>query len=128
MKKLLTVLALLATVSAAQAQNVYRCGTQYSQEPCKNGTAVNVQDTRTPEQQQQARENATREEERARQLAKERRASDATHRPATASGITHKTAPAVGEAKPKADKMPKPKKQKNQKAKKPGKPERKAAA
>ena len=128
MKALLTALALLAALSAAEAQNVYRCGAQYSQEPCKDGKAVNVQDARTPEQQQQAREAAAAEKERARQLAKERQASETAQRPATASGITHKTAPAVGEAKPKAAPTPKPKQQKKQKVKKPLKPARDTTA
>jgi hypothetical protein len=128
MKTLAFALIVSATACAAQAQTVYRCGTQYSQEPCKNGTTVNAQDMRTPEQQQQAREAAARDEVRARQMAKERRAEAAAQRPATASGIKHQTTPAVGQAKPKVEKAPTPKKQKKQKIKKPGKADRKASA
>jgi len=38
--------------SGAMAQNVYRCGSNYSQVPCPDGTEIQVQDPRTPEQKQ----------------------------------------------------------------------------
>lgn len=45
-------IAALVHFSGAMAQNVYRCGSNYSQVPCPDGTEIQVQDPRTPEQKQ----------------------------------------------------------------------------
>jgi hypothetical protein len=44
------LLAVSAVPAGVAAQNVYRCGNAYSQKPCSDGVAVDVQDKRTPEQ------------------------------------------------------------------------------
>ena len=45
-------IAISVHFSGAKAQNVYRCGSSYSQVPCPDGTEIQVQDPRTPEQKQ----------------------------------------------------------------------------
>ena len=56
-KTLAFALFLIATSALpawAQSQKVYRCGATYSQTPCAQGVALEVQDPRTPEQKLQA--------------------------------------------------------------------------
>jgi hypothetical protein len=50
----LFLIALCVVSTWANGQNVYRCGNAYSQKPCTDGVAVDVQDTRTPEQKAQS--------------------------------------------------------------------------
>lgn len=48
---------LLLLVAGTDAQTIYRCGPggrSYSQVPCENGTVLDVQDPRTPQQQGEA--------------------------------------------------------------------------
>jgi len=43
-----TIIALgLLAAAAANAQQVYRCGNEYSQKPCADGKAVTAEDSRT---------------------------------------------------------------------------------
>ena len=82
------VLALGA--SAAACQTVYRCGpaaNHYSQQPCRSGNAVDVSDPRSPAQAAEAR-SAVRDQQRlGADMARERRAEEAAHKPAMAGGI-----------------------------------------
>jgi hypothetical protein len=65
-----------AFTSASYAQQTYRCGNTYSQTPCADGKAMEVQDKRTDEQKTQA-SNATRDTENtAKKLAAERKARE----------------------------------------------------
>jgi hypothetical protein len=50
----LVLIAICVVSTGAKGQNVYRCGNAYSQKPCVDGVAVDVQDTRTPEQKAQS--------------------------------------------------------------------------
>lgn len=43
----------LALALSAQAQNIYRCGSVYSQIPCPGGESLNLHDPRQPEQKKQ---------------------------------------------------------------------------
>lgn len=78
----------LAQTGAQGNPPVWRCGNAYSHQPCDTGQTVEVQDARTPEQQQQAAERqrrlstllAEREKERAAQAALERKAAIARQR------------------------------------------------
>lgn len=77
------ILALAALVSAtatAGAQTVYRCGPQrnvYSQQPCTDGQAVDVDDTRSADQHRDAEKAAKAEARQAAQLRNERREREA---------------------------------------------------
>jgi hypothetical protein len=51
--KMLAVLLTLAA-GAAGAQQVYRCGSSYSQQPCPGGATLQVDDRRTPAEVQRA--------------------------------------------------------------------------
>lgn len=76
----LALLLGFATASSCWAQAVYRCGPQgrdYSQTPCKDGRAVDVDDARTPAQRAAAHEVARDDARRAETLASERRLREA---------------------------------------------------
>lgn len=63
MKTLASLSIFVVTVAMvatdATGQSVYRCGSTYSEKPCTDGVAVNVQDARTPAQKKES-EAATR--------------------------------------------------------------------
>jgi hypothetical protein len=48
------VLLSLAGMTGAEGQLVYRCGSQYSQTPCPQATAIDVSDSRTEAQRADA--------------------------------------------------------------------------
>jgi hypothetical protein len=87
----IVTLLLLLTLGAARAETVYRCtgpqGTQYGQQPCPGGQALNVQDDRNDEQRRSAQEAAAREAVLAERMTLERERRDARIRPAQAIGI-----------------------------------------
>lgn len=68
---LLLVFAAACTLPAA-AQNVYRCGDSYSQQPCAGGKAVAVDDARTAGQRAQTTEAVRRDAKAANELEKAR--------------------------------------------------------
>jgi len=69
----LATLALAAALPTAQAQDlVYRCGASYSHEPCRGGTAVAIDDSRSPSQREQALKVAQLDARLAAALARER--------------------------------------------------------
>ena len=77
---LLTTLLLTAGAAEAASQKVFRCGPDgrsYSQTPCKDGSEVNTDDTRSVEQRKAAEDNVKREEKMADKMARERRAAEA---------------------------------------------------
>jgi hypothetical protein len=70
----------LAAAAPAAAQTVYRCGpggSSYSQTPCPGGRAIDVDDSRTPEQQQQAQSAADRDARLGAALERDRRMEEA---------------------------------------------------
>ena len=102
-RSLATALVLIAASSASIAETVYRCGSdgrEYSQSPCPGGQAVTVDDTRTPEQQQQAQDAALRQTLLGEQLASERAAREATASRQGAAGITAKPSSAAAPSRP----------------------------
>jgi len=50
MKRLALVIVLAAATCAAQAQAIYRCGQNYSQNPCPDGKLIDSADQRTAAQ------------------------------------------------------------------------------
>ena len=52
----LTSLAVLSICQSASAQQVYRCGSSYSQTPCTGAIAVPTEDARTDEQRLAAKQ------------------------------------------------------------------------
>ena len=50
----------LSAATAAE-KTVYRCGNSYSETPCPNGSVVDAQDSRSPEQQAQAKSSLQRQ-------------------------------------------------------------------
>ena len=61
-----------ACVLPAAAQNVYRCGDSYSQQPCPSGKAVAVDDARTASQRAQTTEAVRRDAKTASDMEKAR--------------------------------------------------------
>lgn len=93
---LFVTLPLLLTAGTGRAQAVYRCsgpdgtGTQYTQQPCPGGRAVDVEDARSDEQVRTARDHAARNAALAERLTQEREQREqreARVRPALAVAI-----------------------------------------
>ena len=83
------VLVLLLLTGAAQAQTVYRCGTDgrsYSDTPCRDGRAIDVSAPRPSTDLADARDTARREQQLAERLQQERAWREAQS-PAGAAGI-----------------------------------------
>ena len=78
MKTTTTILAaLLLAAGGAQAEQVWRCGSTYSQQPCAGGTPVQVEDARSAAQSQQAGKQAQRDAKTAQEMEKSRLALEA---------------------------------------------------
>jgi len=60
----------------ATGQNVYKCGSSYSQTPCADGQVLKRDDTRTPAQQQQTEAAARADQKLANQLEQQRLAQE----------------------------------------------------
>jgi len=102
-RSLAAAIVLLAASSASMAETVYRCGPggrEYAQSPCPGGQAVTVEDTRTPEQQQQAQDAALRQAQLGEQLTGERMAREAAASRQRAAGITAKPSSAAAPSRP----------------------------
>jgi len=69
-------IATCATLTGAEAQKVYKCGSVYSQTPCNDATTLDSGDSRTPAQKAQADANTARTAAAANQMEKERRAQE----------------------------------------------------
>lgn len=81
MRALTVALGALLCVCGAKADTVYRCGPdgrQFSDQPCAEGTALQVDDSRTPAQQREAAEAAQRDAALAAQMTDERHEREAT--------------------------------------------------
>lgn len=68
----------------AKAENIYKCGSSYSQSPCPGGKQVNVDDSRDPQQKKRKDEITQRDAELARDMEKDRLATEKTLRAAEA--------------------------------------------
>ena len=49
----IVLIAAYALSTGATAQNIYKCGSSYSQSPCPGGSTIDVTDARTPAQKEQ---------------------------------------------------------------------------
>ncbi|HEY8907041.1 MAG TPA: hypothetical protein VIM63_13480 [Rhodoferax sp.] len=65
-----------AAVTAAQAENVYKCGSTYSQSPCSGGKLISVDDSRDPRQKLQKDAATQRDAELAKEMEKTRLANE----------------------------------------------------
>jgi hypothetical protein len=86
---LMTVL-LCAPLAPVAAQTVYRCGPdgrEYSQQPCKDGRAVDVADPRSAAQQREGERLARDQKRLAEQLQAQRRQREATAKPQGAAAL-----------------------------------------
>lgn len=88
MTKLLRIaiffVATYAFCTGASAQNVYKCGSVYSQKPCPNAVELDVQDARTPAQKAEADAKTRREMAQANAMEKTRLKEEAQARAAQA--------------------------------------------
>ncbi len=97
MKQFVFALTLgLATLAAAQAQPVYRCGNEYTREPCPNGRLVEATDRRSSAQRAEAGRVAADERRLADDMRRERLAEQAAIKPALATSLSG-SAPASAE-------------------------------
>lgn len=68
--------------AAQSASEIYRCGSNYSREPCPGGTAVNAGDARTAQQASQAASAARRDARMADEMQRDRQKLEAKAAPA----------------------------------------------
>ena len=100
------ILTLIATSAGAASTPIYRCGPdgrEYSQVPCAGGKVIESSDSRSAAQQAEAVKVAARDRQRAAELERERRAQEASVKPAAASGFNARPLPPATVA-PTADK------------------------
>lgn len=114
MKPLVAALVLaLVTCGSAQAQPVYRCGTEYSQTPCPGGKMLESSDPRSAAQRTEALRVAEQDRRRAAEMERERRAQERADKPPKATGFNGRPAPrdevAAPAAQGKSKKRPKTK-------------------
>jgi hypothetical protein len=109
-RPLLLCAALLAGSAAEAAQTVYRCGPggrEYSHMPCKEGRAVEVDDSRTATQQREGQGVADSQRRLVKQLESQRRQREAAATPQGAAGIKPLPAPAAAASAAKKSKSKK---------------------
>ncbi len=78
------LIAIYSVSTGASGQNVYRCGSSYSQKPCPDAVVVDVEDTRSKAQKAQADANTRRETAQVQAIEKTREKEDAQQRAAQA--------------------------------------------
>lgn len=103
----------LAAAGPATAQKkVYRCEVSgkvtYADAPCKDGAEVAADDARTEAQRKAARDAVVREDKLTQQMARERRAAEASAAKQGAAHIRHSAAEEAASAVPSASKKKKP--------------------
>lgn len=97
---------LMAVIMAAPvtAQKVYRCGPNanvYSQQPCADGKALDINDSRTVTQQREAHSNASKDAKQAEAMQREREKAERASKPAAAGSLgAAEPEPATKAAKP----------------------------
>jgi hypothetical protein len=88
MKLAAVVLMFCFAVGAAHAQEVYRCGSVYSQTPCAQGRLVEAGDSRSEAQRAEAARVAASERRLATEMRRDRLAEEAALRPALAGTLS----------------------------------------
>jgi hypothetical protein len=114
-KPLVTLMMCLGAL-AANAQPVYRCGSEYSQSPCPQANVVDAADARTEAQRAEARRVAADEKRLGAQMEHDRVAMQAAQKPGGAASLSGAPPP------PKHAEHTRAKKLKLKKDKKPAKP------
>jgi sRNA-binding protein len=89
---ILVGVVLAFTLADAPAQAIYRCGNEYTRVPCKDARSVDA-DGRSAAQVDEARAVAARERRLGNDMARDRRAQDASMRPTRASSLSPAPAP-----------------------------------
>ena len=112
MKTAIFIAASLVAI-AANAQQVYRCGNTYSQQPCDGGAVVKVDDARAPGAAAAQAAETKREQKAADAMEKSRLREEAKAAPASVMQHTKQEPPAGKKA------QPEPKKDAKKQAKKP---------
>jgi len=101
MKSLASACLLLAMACPAQADGpVYRCGNEYSRQPCPGGRIVEATDPRSAAQRAEARRIAAEDRRRAAAMERDRLAQEKRIKPAKAAGIRPLPAPEDAASKP----------------------------
>jgi len=88
MKLAAVALMFCFAVGAAQAQEVYRCGSAYSQTPCPQGRLVEADDSRSEAQRAEAARVAASERRLANEMRRDRLAEEAALKPALAGSLS----------------------------------------
>ncbi|MDP3822149.1 MAG: hypothetical protein Q8R33_11805 [Burkholderiales bacterium] len=88
MKLAAVALMFCFAVGAAQAQEVYRCGSAYSQTPCPQGRLVEADDSRSEAQRAEAARVAASERRLAHEMRRDRLAEEAALKPALAGSLS----------------------------------------
>jgi hypothetical protein len=100
MKLAATALMFWFAVGAAQAQEVYRCGSAYSQTPCPQGRLVEAADARSEAQRAEAARVAAGERRLATEMRRDRLAEEAALKPALAGSFSAPKAVAAAHTSP----------------------------
>lgn len=100
MKLAATALMFFFAVGCAHAQEVYRCGSAYSQTPCPQGRLVEADDTRSETQRAEAARVAAGERRLANEMRRDRLAEEAALKPAQAGSLSAPKALAAADRGP----------------------------
>lgn len=93
MKHVVAAVCLWVLAYGAQAQPVYRCGTEYSQTPCPGGKMLESSDPRSAAQRAEAVRVAAQDRKKAAELERERRSQESRAKPAQAAGFNGRPTP-----------------------------------
>ena len=85
--------AALVAAAPAAAQNVYRCGNEYTRVPCPEGRAIETKNSATARQQAEADLVARREAQLGDKMQSDRLRNERAQRPALAANIGPRAAP-----------------------------------
>ena len=102
---LAAVAAGLGSSAGAQAQPIYRCGSEYTSAPCPEGKPLSNPDSRSAAQREEARAGVEQQKRLAAEMERDRRRDEASIRPALAGSLGPSrpaaAAPALRETKKK---------------------------
>ena len=76
-----------AFAGAAAAETIYRCGSDYARAPCPSARFLEIDADAAAARQTEARQVLLREQRMAERMTSDRRADEATHRPALAGSL-----------------------------------------
>jgi hypothetical protein len=91
-------IAASTVTTGARAENIYKCGSTYSQSPCSNGELLNVDDSRDPQQKLQQDAITQRDAKLGKEMEKTRLSNEAALRAAEVkTPVVHTSKPPVSE-------------------------------